>query len=60
MLIINIVLDEIHSSYTGQIVLYLNTGGVRKAVVEEERFLKFNKLDSTKPRREILESPRST
>jgi len=60
MLTINIVLNEIHSSYTGTIVLYFNTGGVRKAVVEEERFLKFNKMDSTKPRLEILESPRST
>jgi hypothetical protein len=61
MLIINILLDEIPSSFTGQVILYLNTGGVRKATIEEERFLKVIKADSIKPQQETLISPqRST
>jgi hypothetical protein len=54
MLIINIAIEEINSSFTGQIMLYLNTGGVRKATIEEERFLKVIKADSIKPHSEIL------
>ena len=54
MLIINIALTEITSSYSGQIVLYLNTGGVRKATIEQERSLKVIKADTIKPQPEIL------
>lgn len=54
MLNINIIIDEIQSSFTGQITLYLNTGGVRKATIEEERFLKVIKADSAKPVQQIL------
>jgi hypothetical protein len=61
MLHISIIIDEIQSSFTGQITLYLNTGGVRKATIEEERFLKVIKADSIKPHIETLISPqRST
>jgi hypothetical protein len=54
MLHISIVINELQSSFTGQIMLYLNTGGVRKAVMEEERFLKVEKVESAKPVNQIL------
>jgi hypothetical protein len=54
MLNIIISIDELQSSFTGAITLHLNTGGVRKAVIEEERCLKFIKADSVKPHIGIL------
>lgn len=60
MIHINILLDNVPSSYTGQIVLYLNTGGVRKATTKEEQLLQVIKSDSSKPVSQILESPTST
>lgn len=54
MLNIIISIDELQSSFSGQILLYLNTGGVRKVTVEEERSLTFIKAVSNKPQSEIL------
>jgi hypothetical protein len=53
--------EELQSSFNGRITLYINTGGLRQATIEEERFLKITKAESIKPHQEILISPqRST
>ncbi len=51
-------MEEIQSSFTGEIKLFFNTGGVR-AAKEDERLLKIKKLDST-VKRNFIGSPQST
>ena len=46
--------EELQSSSNGRITLYINTGGLRQATIEDERFLKITKADSIKPHNEIL------
>jgi hypothetical protein len=58
MLFIGIILDEIQSSFTGEIKLFLNTGGVR-AAKKDDILLKFKKLDSVY-KKNFINSPPST
>lgn len=59
MLNINIVTDDLKSSFSGEVTLYFNTGGVR-AAKEGDRLLKIKKVDSNKPQFEsFISLPKS-
>lgn len=53
-------LDGVQSSFTGQILLYFNTGGIRNATVQNEQYITIIKVDTFKPATQILDCPKST
>ena len=61
MLIVNnLIIEDVESTFTGSILLHFNTGGIVGTEKVGNKVIKFYKTDSVQPIRSILDRPKST